>query len=137
MLGSLPLRLIPAPDVTLRAEILSYSRSRGLFAGVSLEGSTLRPDKNGNKDLYGKDVTPKDIVLNRLKEAFRTRDITDRIVPPCGLTPTSVAPPQGNTPEPDNTTSRLITGVINGARSRFDQSSPNSRSSAKGRRGSE
>jgi lipid-binding SYLF domain-containing protein len=52
-----------ATDVTLRAEILTYSRSRGLFAGVSLEGSTLRPDKNGNKDLYGKDVTPKDIVL--------------------------------------------------------------------------
>src|SRR5712672_3455107 len=52
-----------ATDVTLRAEILSYSRSRGLFAGISLEGSTLRPDKNGNKDLYGKDVTPKDIVL--------------------------------------------------------------------------
>jgi lipid-binding SYLF domain-containing protein len=52
-----------ATDVTLRAEILTYSRSRGLFAGISLEGSTLRPDKNGNKDLYGKDVTPKDIVL--------------------------------------------------------------------------
>lgn len=52
-----------ASDVTLRAEILSYSRSRGLFAGVSLEGSTLRPDKKGNKDLYDKDVSPKDIVL--------------------------------------------------------------------------
>jgi SH3 domain-containing YSC84-like protein 1 len=54
-----------ATDVTLRAEILSYSRSRGLFAGISLEGSTLRPDKNGNKDLYDKDVSPKDIVLKR------------------------------------------------------------------------
>jgi lipid-binding SYLF domain-containing protein len=53
-----------ATDVTLRAEILSYSRSRGLFAGVSLEGSTLRPDKSANKELYDKDVTPKDIVLN-------------------------------------------------------------------------
>ena len=52
-----------ATDVSLRAEILSYSRSRGLFAGVSLEGSTLRPDKNGNKDLYDKDINPKDIVL--------------------------------------------------------------------------
>src|ERR1700751_1258079 len=40
-----------ATDVTMRAEILTYSRSRGLFAGVSLEGSTLRPAKNGNKDL--------------------------------------------------------------------------------------
>ena len=52
-----------ATDVTLRAEILTYSRSRGLFAGISLEGSTLRPDKNGNKELYDKDVSPKDIVL--------------------------------------------------------------------------
>jgi lipid-binding SYLF domain-containing protein len=52
-----------ATDVTLRAEILSYSRSRGLFAGISLEGSTLRPDKNGNKELYDKDVSPKEIVL--------------------------------------------------------------------------
>jgi lipid-binding SYLF domain-containing protein len=50
-------------DVTLRAEILSYSRSRGLFAGISLEGSTLRPDKSANKELYDKDVSPKDIVL--------------------------------------------------------------------------
>ena len=52
-----------ATDVTLRAEILSYSRSRGLFAGISLEGSTLRPYKNANKELYDKDVSPKDIVL--------------------------------------------------------------------------
>ena len=52
-----------ATDVTLRAEILSYSRSRGLFAGISLEGSTLRPDKNANKELYDKDLTAKDIVL--------------------------------------------------------------------------
>jgi len=50
-------------DVTLRAEILSYSRSRGLFAGVSLEGSTLRPDNKANKDLYGKEVEAKDIVF--------------------------------------------------------------------------
>jgi lipid-binding SYLF domain-containing protein len=50
-------------DVTLRAEILSYSRSRGLFAGVSLEGSTLRPDNGANKNLYGKEVTASDIVF--------------------------------------------------------------------------
>ena len=52
-----------ATDATLRAEILSYSRSRGLFGGISLEGSTLRPDKSANKDLYDKDVSAKDIVL--------------------------------------------------------------------------
>ena len=43
-----------ATDVTLRAEVLSYSRSRGLFAGMYLEGSTLRPDKDANKRIYGK-----------------------------------------------------------------------------------
>src|SRR6202163_3682288 len=49
-------------DVTMRAEILSYSRSRGLFAGVSLEGSTLRPDGDGNGRLYGQGVSAKRIV---------------------------------------------------------------------------
>src|SRR5271154_827635 len=52
-------------DVTLRAEILSYSRARGLFAGISLSGSTLRPDNDANKNLYGKQVSAKDIVFNR------------------------------------------------------------------------
>jgi lipid-binding SYLF domain-containing protein len=49
-------------DVTLRAEMLTYSRARGLFAGVSLEGSTLRPDNNANEKLYGKKLTATDIV---------------------------------------------------------------------------
>jgi lipid-binding SYLF domain-containing protein len=49
-------------DVTLRAEMLSYSRSRGAFAGVSLEGSTLRPDGGANAKLYGKGVTAAEIV---------------------------------------------------------------------------
>ena len=52
-----------ATDVFLRAEILSYSRARGLFAGVSLEGSTLRPDNKANRKLYGRDVSAKAIVL--------------------------------------------------------------------------
>src|ERR1700687_929032 len=52
-------------DVTMRAEILSYSRARGLFAGISLAGSTLRPDNDANKKLYGKEVKAKDIVFNR------------------------------------------------------------------------
>jgi lipid-binding SYLF domain-containing protein len=51
-------------DVTMRAEILSYSRSRGLFAGLSLEGSTLRADNGANKNLYGKDVSAQAIVFN-------------------------------------------------------------------------
>lgn len=49
-------------DATLRAEILSYSRSRGLFAGISLEGSTLRPDNDANLKLYGKEVTATQII---------------------------------------------------------------------------
>ncbi len=50
-------------DAALRAEILSYSRARGLFAGISLTGSTLRPDNDANKALYGKKIDAKDIVL--------------------------------------------------------------------------
>src|ERR1700739_2948695 len=50
-------------DAYLRAEILSYSRSRGLFAGISLEGSTLRPDDDANADVYGRKITAKEIVL--------------------------------------------------------------------------
>lgn len=52
-----------ATDATMRAEILSYSRARGAFAGVSLEGSTLRPDNDANKKLYGKEIAADDIVL--------------------------------------------------------------------------
>lgn len=51
-------------DVTMSAEILSYSRARGLFAGVSLAGSTLRPDNGANKKLYGKEVTARAIVFH-------------------------------------------------------------------------
>ena len=51
-------------DATMRAEILSYSRARGAFAGVSLEGSTLRPDNDANTKLYGKQVNAEAIVLN-------------------------------------------------------------------------
>src|ERR1700675_4966258 len=49
-------------DATMRAEILSYSRSRGLFAGISLEGSTLRPDNEANEKLYGKKLTATEII---------------------------------------------------------------------------
>jgi SH3 domain-containing YSC84-like protein 1 len=52
-----------ATDVLMRAEILTYSRARGLFAGVSLEGSTLRPDGSANNKLYGRDITAREIVI--------------------------------------------------------------------------
>src|SRR6266446_6903264 len=51
-------------DATLRAEILSYSRARGLFAGVSLEGSTNRPDNGDNRRVYGKEIPAREIVLS-------------------------------------------------------------------------
>ena len=50
-------------DVAMKAEILTYSRARGAFAGVSLEGSTLRPDNDANKRVYGKEIPAKDIVM--------------------------------------------------------------------------
>jgi lipid-binding SYLF domain-containing protein len=51
-------------DITMRAEILSYSRARGLFAGVSLTGSTLRADNGANRGLYDKNISAEDIALN-------------------------------------------------------------------------
>jgi SH3 domain-containing YSC84-like protein 1 len=50
-------------DAYLRSEVLSYSRSRGLFAGVSLEGSTLRPDDDATAEVYGRKLTAREIVL--------------------------------------------------------------------------
>ena len=52
-------------DAYLRAEILSYSRSRGLFAGISLAGSTVRPDNDANEEIYGRKITAKDIVIGQ------------------------------------------------------------------------
>jgi len=50
-------------DAYLRSEMLTYSRARGLFAGVSLEGASLRPDEEGNDALYGRKVTVEEIVM--------------------------------------------------------------------------
>jgi lipid-binding SYLF domain-containing protein len=58
-----------ATDVTFRAEMLSYSRARGVFAGVSLEGSTLRPDNDANRRLYGRDINAEQIITESKVEA--------------------------------------------------------------------
>jgi lipid-binding SYLF domain-containing protein len=50
-------------DVTMRAEVLTYSRARGLFAGISLAGSTVRPDNSANENVYGKKLDAKDIIF--------------------------------------------------------------------------
>ena len=52
-----------ATDVVMNAEILSYSRNKGLFAGISLEGSTLRSDGSANEKLYGRKLTAKEIIV--------------------------------------------------------------------------
>jgi lipid-binding SYLF domain-containing protein len=54
-------------DALLNAEMLSYSRSRGLFAGISLEGATLRPDEETNRELYGHDSTNREILTGDFK----------------------------------------------------------------------
>jgi len=56
-------------DAYMRAEMLSYSRARGVFAGISLEGSTLRPDKGANHRLYGKQASAQKIVLEARADA--------------------------------------------------------------------
>jgi lipid-binding SYLF domain-containing protein len=71
-------------DAQLHAEILSYSRSRGLFAGVDLSGSTLRPDREDNRALYGPSVTQHEILTGRLRPpaaADRLYSELDRYVP--------------------------------------------------------
>jgi lipid-binding SYLF domain-containing protein len=50
-------------DIMLNAEILSYARSRGAYAGLSLEGATMRPDNEENKKLYGREVSNQDILV--------------------------------------------------------------------------
>jgi lipid-binding SYLF domain-containing protein len=52
-------------DIVMKAEILSYSRSRGVFGGVSLEGSTLRSDGGANRNVYGKELNAKQIILEK------------------------------------------------------------------------
>jgi len=54
-------------DAMMNAEMLSYSRSRGLFAGISLEGATLRPDAESNKELYARDATNREILTGDFK----------------------------------------------------------------------
>jgi SH3 domain-containing YSC84-like protein 1 len=62
-------------DVQLHAEILTYSRSRGVFAGVSLEGATLRPDDDWNRELYGKDMTNQQIVMDNTPSPAAARKL--------------------------------------------------------------
>lgn len=62
-------------DVTMRAEILSWSRSRGLFAGLSLEGATLRPDSDENRKIYGREITNKEILESAVASPRAAREL--------------------------------------------------------------
>jgi lipid-binding SYLF domain-containing protein len=65
--GPLGRDLTAQTDAMMNAEMLSYSRSRGLFAGISLEGATLRPDGDTNRELYGHDSTNREILTGDFK----------------------------------------------------------------------
>jgi lipid-binding SYLF domain-containing protein len=64
-------------DAYMRAEMLSYSRSRGVFAGVSLEGSTLRPDGDANRKLYGRETTASEIIT---ESKFQAPEAAHRLI---------------------------------------------------------
>ena len=65
-------------DIAMRAEILTYSRARGLFAGVSLEGSTVRSDGDANQNVYGKRLTAKEIIRGgAVKPTAEGRELVD------------------------------------------------------------
>ena len=68
-----------ATDVAMRAEMLSYSRARGLFAGVSLEGSTLRPDNDGNTLVYGSAIPAKEIVKGSIAVPSAAKGMIDTL----------------------------------------------------------
>ena len=63
--GPRPVTPTKATDAQLKAEILSYSRAKGLFAGVDLTGGVLRPDTRADHDLYGRSITAREILLDR------------------------------------------------------------------------
>ena len=66
-------------DAQMHAQILSYSRSRGAFAGISLDGSTLRPDDDDNKAIYGKAVTPKEILSGAVPAPASSKHLIDTL----------------------------------------------------------
>ena len=68
-----------ATDAQMKAQILSYSRSQGVFAGVSLSGGSLRPDTDANKDVYGADVQTRDILFGSVKTPAYAKEFMDSL----------------------------------------------------------
>jgi lipid-binding SYLF domain-containing protein len=73
-------------DAVLHAEMLSYSSTRGLFAGISLEGATLAPDPDTNRELYNRDATNREIPTGDFKTPRRPRSLKG---PSIGTQPTA------------------------------------------------
>jgi lipid-binding SYLF domain-containing protein len=71
-------------DVLLRAEILSWSRSRGLFAGLCLEGATMRPDSDVNRELYGRELSNQQILEGEIKTPRVARVLIAGLNQNCG-----------------------------------------------------
>jgi lipid-binding SYLF domain-containing protein len=79
-----------ATDAQLKAEILSYSRSQGVFAGVDLSGGVLRPDEDANKDLYGASVKPQDVLFGHHAVPAAARGFVQTLSQPIAKATTGV-----------------------------------------------
>ena len=66
-------------NVRLDAEIFTYSRAKGLFAGVSLDGATLRPDKDDNRDFYGKEIDPRSVLHGEVPVPAEARPLASAL----------------------------------------------------------
>jgi lipid-binding SYLF domain-containing protein len=66
-------------DAAMTAEILTWSRARGLFAGISLNGSTLRPDEDDNAELYGKKLTNREILTGDVTPSAAAGPLLDQL----------------------------------------------------------
>jgi lipid-binding SYLF domain-containing protein len=68
-----------ATDLKLNAEILSYSRSKGIFAGVSLDGAVMQADKSGDKAMYGDDVNRHEILNGKIAVPASVRELVEEL----------------------------------------------------------
>jgi len=80
MAGSVGRSAQASTDAQLHAEILAYSRARGLFGGVSLEGATLRPDTDDNRDIYGPAARQSEIVNGKFPATAAARPLIDELM---------------------------------------------------------
>jgi len=102
-----------ATDVQMTAQILSYSRSKGLFAGLALEGAVLRPSNDDNRGLYGKEVSAKDILIAGTIPPPAAAEPLIRLLSGQGVSPIPSSTP-GASSAPAATSSKTGPGSISG-----------------------